>query len=304
MPPINDDDPLRMTEFEPNTSMPDRHQIDDFTQVSSDSNGATAATPPGQVTEPMDAEPDAAATSVSVPGYAIEELLGRGAMGVVYKARHLTLKRTVALKMVLAGGHAEPGELTRFRIEAESLARLQHPNIVQIHDVGEADGHPYCALEFVERGDPGGRDGQRRVWDVASGRVVGKTMAHPGEIRSLAFSPDGKSILTGCRDGVSRLWDTRTRQWVGPPLRQFGIVEKVNFAAVGRKFLTAGRDRSVRQWSLPSPAPGDVRQVREWVETITGCGLDQSDAVQVLKAEEWRERRAQAAQARSQDIPG
>lgn len=55
--------------------------------------------------------------------------------------------------MVLAGGHAGPHELARFRIEAEAVARLQHPNIVQIHEVGEADGHPYCALEFVEGGD-------------------------------------------------------------------------------------------------------------------------------------------------------
>ncbi len=148
MPPINDDDPLRVTECELNTAMPGRHRIDDFTQASSHGNGATAATLAGQAPEP-----DHAATSVSVPGYAIEELLGRGAMGVVYKARHLTLKRTVALKMVLAGGHAGPGELARFRIEAESVARLQHPNIVQIHEVGEADGHPYCALEFVEAGN-------------------------------------------------------------------------------------------------------------------------------------------------------
>jgi hypothetical protein len=80
------------------------------------------------------------------------DVLGRGGMGVVYKARHLALKRTVALKMVLAGGHAGPRELTRFRTEAEAVARLQHPNIVQIHEVGEADGHPYCALEFVEGG--------------------------------------------------------------------------------------------------------------------------------------------------------
>src|SRR5262249_28416580 len=66
-------------------------------------------------------------------------------------------KRTVALKMVLAGGHAGPQELARFRIEAEAVARLQHPNIVQIHEVGEADGHPYCALEFVEGGNLAGK---------------------------------------------------------------------------------------------------------------------------------------------------
>src|SRR5205807_2701754 len=68
-------------------------------------------------------------------------------------ARHLKLKRTVALKMVLVGGHAGPGELARFRTEAEAVARLQHPNIVQIHEVGAAGGHPYCALEFVEGGN-------------------------------------------------------------------------------------------------------------------------------------------------------
>ncbi|HEY1191795.1 MAG TPA: serine/threonine-protein kinase, partial [Gemmata sp.] len=88
----------------------------------------------------------------AVPGYEIECVLGRGGLGVVYKARHLTLKRTVALKMMLSGGHSGPSELARFSIEAETVARLQHPNIVQIHEVGAADGHPYCALEFVAGG--------------------------------------------------------------------------------------------------------------------------------------------------------
>jgi serine/threonine-protein kinase len=103
------------------------------------------------------AEPPGAAGSVAVPGYEIESVLGRGGMGVVYKARHLALKRTVALKMVLAGGHAAPQELARFRLEAEAVARLQHPNIVQIHEVGEAGGLPYCALEFVEGGNLAGK---------------------------------------------------------------------------------------------------------------------------------------------------
>jgi serine/threonine protein kinase len=86
-----------------------------------------------------------------VPGYEVEAVLGRGGMGVVYKARHLALKRTVALKM-LAAGHPYPAERARFRAEAEAVARLQHPNIVQIHEVGEAEGRPFIALEYVAGG--------------------------------------------------------------------------------------------------------------------------------------------------------
>jgi serine/threonine protein kinase len=73
-------------------------------------------------------------------------------MGVVYQARQVALQRSVALKMVLNGAHAGPKELARFRAEAAVIARLQHPNIVQIYDVGEAAGRPYFALEFVAGG--------------------------------------------------------------------------------------------------------------------------------------------------------
>ena len=68
-----------------------------------------------------------------VPGYELEAVLGRGGMGVVYKARHLALKRTVALKMLAAGQCSHPAEWARFRAEAEAVARLQHPNIVQVY---------------------------------------------------------------------------------------------------------------------------------------------------------------------------
>ncbi len=82
--------------------------------------------------------------------YAIDRILGRGGMGIVYKARQETLGRDVALKMVLAGSHASNELLARFIVEAKAVAHLQHPNIVQIFEVGEHEGLPYFSLEFVD----------------------------------------------------------------------------------------------------------------------------------------------------------
>jgi serine/threonine-protein kinase len=88
----------------------------------------------------------------AVPGYEVEAVLGHGGMGVVYKARHLRLNRPVALKMMLAGAYAGPHERERFRREAEAVAALRHPNVVQVYDVGDADGRPYFTMELMEGG--------------------------------------------------------------------------------------------------------------------------------------------------------
>jgi eukaryotic-like serine/threonine-protein kinase len=101
------------------------------------------ADPPQPIGEPAQME---------VAGYEILEELGRGGMGVVFKARQSSLKRVVALKMLLAGPHAGAAERARLRSEAQAVARLQHPNIVQIFDVGLAGANPYLALEFVAGG--------------------------------------------------------------------------------------------------------------------------------------------------------
>jgi tRNA A-37 threonylcarbamoyl transferase component Bud32 len=90
--------------------------------------------------------------SPAVPGYEVLGELGRGGMGVVYKARHVKLNRTVALKMVLAGGAAVGRLVIRFLAEAEAVAAVKHPHVVQVYEYGEAGGLPFMALEYL----PGG----------------------------------------------------------------------------------------------------------------------------------------------------
>jgi serine/threonine-protein kinase len=82
----------------------------------------------------------------------ILERLGEGAMGVVYRARQATLNRVVALKVIHAGARADPKQLARFRTEVQAVARLSHPNFVQIYEIGEWDGLPYFTMEHVNGG--------------------------------------------------------------------------------------------------------------------------------------------------------
>jgi hypothetical protein len=88
-----------------------------------------------------------------LPGYEVIGELGHGGMGIVYKARDLHFQqRLVAIKMIRAGANPGPELLARFRAEAEALARLQHPHIVQIYTVGEHVGQPFLVMEYVEGG--------------------------------------------------------------------------------------------------------------------------------------------------------
>lgn len=100
----------------------------------------------------LEAGRQVSAAPEQIDRYVIEETLGHGGMGVVYQARDVELKRSVALKMILLGSHAGDVQRQRFRTEAEAVARLHHPNIVQVYELGNHDGSPYLALELVDGG--------------------------------------------------------------------------------------------------------------------------------------------------------
>jgi lipoprotein NlpI/predicted Ser/Thr protein kinase len=97
--------------------------------------------------------PEAGPGLRQIAGYQVTGELGRGGMGVVYKAWQVQLKRTVALKMILPGAAPDADQVARFRREAEAVARMHHPNIVQIYEIGEHEGLPFFSLEFVDGGN-------------------------------------------------------------------------------------------------------------------------------------------------------
>jgi hypothetical protein len=151
-----------------------------------------------------------------VTGHEILGELGRGGMGVVYKARHLRLNRLVAIKMILAGEHANDEARARFSKEAEAVARLRHPGIVQIYEIGDTEGRPYFSLEFIEGGSLASRlDGTplpaRQAADLL--KTLARTMdaAHRQGIIHRDLKP--ANILmerSGVRDQGSEIGGQRT----------------------------------------------------------------------------------------------
>jgi serine/threonine-protein kinase len=105
-------------------------------------------------TDPQVERPDAAEALLGqlIGRYVVLAKIGGGGMGVVYRARQLPIDRPVALKVILAGVHASAQVLARFDIEGKAVARLRHPNVVQIHEFGNHEGLPYYSMELVEGG--------------------------------------------------------------------------------------------------------------------------------------------------------
>lgn len=149
----------------------------------------------------------------SVPGYEILERIGRGGMGVVHKARHLKLNRLVALKMI-DGALPSEEQLARFQAEAEAVALLQHPHIVQIHEVGESDGRPFLALEFVEGQTLSRRLAGEPQPPVMAARLIellarAMQVAHERGVVHRDLKPSN-ILLSAAASGSSRSDDSRT----------------------------------------------------------------------------------------------
>ena len=143
-----------------------------------------------------------------MPGYEVIELIDRGGMGAVYRARQRELNRFVALKM-LSGTHAAAERVARFRTEAESVAQLHHPNIVQIFDVGEVDGRPFYSMELVEGGSlarrlEGDRMSPREAAELVETLARGIAIAHARDIVHRDLKPGNVLIA---EDGTPKIAD-------------------------------------------------------------------------------------------------
>jgi hypothetical protein len=167
-----------------------------------------ATLPPTRATE--DGPPDQPMLARrSIPGYELLDEIGRGGMGVVYKARHLALNRVVALKMILAGEHASEEMVDRFKREAEAVAQLTHPGIVQIYEIGEHGEQRFLALEYVGGGSLAARLKQGPLPAEEAARLVEKLaiamhVAHERGIVHRDLKPE--NVLLSA-DGEPRITD-------------------------------------------------------------------------------------------------
>jgi serine/threonine-protein kinase len=201
---------------------------------------------------PADTRPDSrgrkepCADAPQVPGYEVLGVLGSGGMGVVYKARDARLKRLVALKMILNGPHARPEELERFRREAEAVARLQHPNVVQIYEVGEQDGRPYLALEHVGGGSLAERLGGRPQPPDDAARLV-RSLAlavHAAHLRGIVHRDLKPANVLLAEDGTPKVTD-------------FGLAKRIDEAGQTQTGAVLGTP----SYMAPEQALGDSRAV-------------------------------------------
>jgi formylglycine-generating enzyme required for sulfatase activity len=182
-----------------------------------------------------------------VPGYEILGICGHGGMGVVYRARQLQANRLVALKMIRAVEHATPTERLRFQIETEAVARLQHPNIVQLHEAGEVRGLPYFSLEFCDGGTLGDQLKKKRPSPrEAAGLIATLARAmHYAHLRGVVHRDlkPGNVLLAGAEKT--------------PKITDFGLAKRIDDEA--RDLSKSGAVMGTLAYMAPEQAAGKVR---------------------------------------------
>ncbi len=191
----------------------------------------------------------------SIEGFEIECELGRGGMGVVYKARQLSLDRTVALKMILAGQLADKEDVKRFHLEAEAAANLDHPGIVPVYQVGEHEGRHYLAMGFVE----GGRLSRKIAKGPLPPREAAQCVRKVAE--AIAFSHQHGVIHRDLKP--SNILLDRNGE---PKVSDFGLAKRVE----GESGLTAtGRVLGTPSYMPPEQALGKVHEVVETADVYS-----------------------------------
>ena len=208
-----------------------------------------------------------------IAGYEILEELGRGGMGVVYKARQLGLKRLVALKMILAGPYAGSEPMSRFRSEAEAVARLKHANIVQIYDIGTHEGRPFFSLELVEGGSLDKKiagtpmpprdaaaltETLARTMDVVHRSGLVHRDLKPGNI--LIQESEVRGQGPGVKDQGKAPADSRRLtpdSWI-PKITDFGLVKQLDDPGGATQ---AGSVLGTPSYMAPEQAAGDLGQI-------------------------------------------
>src|SRR5262249_3013982 len=214
-----------------------------------------------------------AAVPPQVPGYEVLDELGRGGMGVVYRARHLKLNRPVALKMILAGEYSEAGARAPFRAEAEALARLDHPHILQIFQVGEARGRPHVVLECPDGGTLRQHCGKphspRPVARFVQTLAEAVHYAHERGVVHRDLKP-ANVLLAGVRDPGSVVSTDREAAssptpdpWpLTPKIADFGLAKMERSAGAGPSaHTTSGQMMGTPHYMAPEQAEGQPGRV-------------------------------------------
>jgi WD40 repeat protein/serine/threonine protein kinase len=188
-----------------------------------------------------------AAPLPQVPGYEMLAVLGAGGMGVVYQARHIKLQRIVALKMIKGGTQVSADDLQRFRTEGEAVGRLQHPNVVQIHEVGEHHGLPFFTLEYCGGGSLASKLNGTPLPAMAAARLTetlarAMAAAHQKQIVHRDLKPHNVLLAEG---GVPKITD-------------FGLAKKLD---AGAHQTQGGAILGTPSYMAPEQARGELEGV-------------------------------------------